>query len=50
LSVDDAQERSISVGETPVATRFAGTLGGVASTVTVACAVEVPLPFVAVIV
>ena len=45
MSVEDAQERSISPVEAAVAERLVGTEGGMVSTMTVAIAVEVPLPF-----
>jgi hypothetical protein len=48
LSVDAAHERFISLWDTAAAARFCGMEGGVPSTVTVACAVELPSALVAV--
>lgn len=42
-SVEDAQERSISLAEAAVAATLVGTEGGIVSTMTVVVAVDVPL-------
>lgn len=51
LSVDEAHARSTSELEVAIATRFVGVVGGVVSgwlTVIIACTVELPLAFIAV--